>query len=70
MVIVVHSSRTATGDTRVDVVYSPHGTRAEPGWPGARSITLTRAEALELRRQLDVALSGALTLAPKDGITE
>lgn len=57
MKFAVHSSLTATRELRVDVVYSPHGTRAEPGWPGARSITLTQAEALELLRKLDRALA-------------
>lgn len=66
MLIAVHSSRTASGETRVDIVYSPHGTRAEPGWPGSRSITLTRAEALDLRKQLDFALS--LSSCPDPGV--
>ena len=42
---------------RIDIVYNPNGARAEAGWPGARSITLTRPEALELMAKLDAALS-------------
>lgn len=57
MLIAVHSSLTIMRQQRIDIVYNPNGERAENGWPGARSITLTRPEALELMAKLDAALS-------------
>lgn len=56
MTIAVHLSLAADGKQRIDVVYNIHGARAENGWPGARSITLTRPEALELMAKLNDAL--------------
>lgn len=57
MAIAVHSFITAAHELRVAIVYNPFSGPAENGWPGARTVTLTEADARELKAQLDRALA-------------